>query len=84
MFILQLSGIHRHLRFYKIRKKIIIIQTRSFLKLVGFTEYLKNYNKNIVPRTSHLPAGAPVAQWVKRWPTNLADRVRSSLGAKSS
>ena len=23
--------------------------------------------------------GAPVAQWVKRWPTDLADRVRSSL-----
>ena len=21
----------------------------------------------------------PVAQWVKRWPTDLADRVRSSL-----
>ena len=23
--------------------------------------------------------GAPVAQWVKRWPTDLADRVRASL-----
>ena len=33
------------------------------------------------PPPSHptYPAGAPVAQWVKRWPTNLADRVRSSL-----
>ena len=29
-------------------------------------------------------AGAPVAQWVKRWPTDLADRVRSSLEVKSS
>ena len=28
--------------------------------------------------------GAPVAQWVKRWPTDLADRVRSSLVVKSS
>ena len=24
------------------------------------------------------------AQWVKRWPTDLADRVRSSLEVKSS
>ena len=23
--------------------------------------------------------GSPVAQWVKRWPTDLADRIRSSL-----
>ena len=28
--------------------------------------------------------GAPVAQWVKRWPIDLADRVRSSLEVKSS
>ena len=28
--------------------------------------------------------GASVAQWVKRWPTDLADRVRSSLDVKSS
>ena len=28
--------------------------------------------------------GAPVAQWVKRWPTDLADIVRSSLEVKSS
>ena len=27
---------------------------------------------------------APVAQWVKRWPTDLADRVQSLLEAKSS
>ena len=31
-----------------------------------------------------LRPGAPVAQWVKRWPTDLADRVRSSLEVKSS
>ena len=28
--------------------------------------------------------GAPVAQWLKRWPTDLADRVRFPLVAKSS
>ena len=28
--------------------------------------------------------GAPVAQWVKCWPTDLADRVESLLKAKSS
>ena len=28
--------------------------------------------------------GAPVTQWAKRWPTDLADRVRSSLEVKSS
>ena len=28
--------------------------------------------------------GAPVAQWVKRWPSGLADRVRSSLEVISS
>ena len=31
-----------------------------------------------------VPGRAPVAQWVKRWPTDLADRVRSPLVAKSS
>ena len=28
--------------------------------------------------------GAPIAEWVKRWPTDLADQVRSPLKAKSS
>ena len=28
--------------------------------------------------------GAPLAQLVKRWPIDLADRVRSSLDVKSS
>ena len=32
----------------------------------------------------YLQEGAPVAQWVKRWPTDLADRDRSSLEVKSS
>ena len=35
-------------------------------------------------REFFLSRGAPVAQWVKRWPTDLADRVRSSLEVKSS
>ena len=29
-------------------------------------------------------ANFPVAQWVKRWPTDLADRVRSPPEVKSS
>ena len=33
---------------------------------------------------SGMYVGAPVAQWVKHWPTDLADRVRSSLEVKSS
>ena len=28
--------------------------------------------------------GGPVTQWVKHWPTDLADRVPSPLEAKSS
>ena len=28
--------------------------------------------------------GAPVAKWVKHWPTDLADRVRPPLDAKST
>ena len=28
--------------------------------------------------------GSSVTQWVKRWPTDLADRVRSSREMKSS
>ena len=28
--------------------------------------------------------GAPVAQWVKRWPTDLAVRARAPLEANSS
>ena len=32
----------------------------------------------------NITAGAPVAQWVKRWPPDLVDRVRSSLEVKSS
>ena len=45
----------------------------------------------LVPLTSEVSMGcllffkgAPVAQWVKRWPTDIADRVRSSLEMKSS
>ena len=31
-----------------------------------------------------IQVGAPEAQWVKRWPTDLAVRVRSLLKTKSS
>ena len=34
--------------------------------------------------TSFNKQGAPVAQWVKRWPTDLADQVQSPLEVKSS
>ena len=35
--------------------------------------------------STHLDTvGVPVAQWVKRWPSDLADRVRSSLEVSSS
>ena len=33
--------------------------------------------------TKYFILGAPVAQWIKRWPTDLADRVWSPLEAKS-
>ena len=33
-------------------------------------------------KSSARPSGAPVTQWVKRRPTDLADRVRSSLEVK--
>ena len=39
---------------------------------------------SLLPEDLHSELGAPVAQWVKLWPTDLADRVRSSLGVKSS
>ena len=35
------------------------------------------------PYTPSIRKGATVAQLVKRWPTDLADRVRSSFEAKS-
>ena len=43
---------------------------------------LRSRSKNCTNSPGHI--GAPVAQWVKRWPTDLADRVRSPLEAKSS
>ena len=43
-------------------------------------------NTSAVPKgqSVHCREGVPVAQWVKHWPTDLADRVQSSLKAKSS
>ena len=43
-----------------------------------------NLKDSLKSLLSLLYIGAPVAQLVKRWPTDLADRVRSSLGVKSS
>ena len=40
--------------------------------------------KSLTLATPPPPKGAPVSQWIKRWPTDLADRVRSSLEVKSS
>ena len=37
----------------------------------------------VMPLTA-APPEVPVAQWVKRWPTDKADRIRSPLEAKSS
>ena len=42
------------------------------------------FSKVQLPHFDSLNKGAPVAQWVKRWTTDLADRVRSSLEVKSS
>ena len=53
-------------------------------------DFLKPYSfsNNLIPdvEPTHLKLfiGAQVAQRVKRWPTDLADRVRSPLEAKSS
>ena len=55
--------------------------------------HLPVLNENVTPRPTHTPSiindssitvlGAPVAQWVNRWPTDLADQVRVPLEAKS-
>ena len=53
------------------------------------TKRIRKEIETIISRLNHILCflsniGAPVAQWVKRWPTDLADRVRFSLGVKSS
>ena len=45
-------------------------------------DFMLRFTNLMIFRSSYM--GAPVAQWVKRWPTDLADRVRSSLEVKSS
>ena len=52
------------------------------LVIVRFSQ--KSLGTNRCAKNSKGPEGALVAQWVKRWPTDLADRVRSSLEVKSS
>ena len=53
-------------------------------KKTGNLTYIVQFTT--ISRVQICPAelGAPVAQWVKRWPTDPADRVRSQLETKSS
>ena len=52
--------------------------------------FLLGANHIIIPRVFDMTDifldnfGALVAQWVKPWPTDLADRVQTPLKAKSS
>ena len=48
--------------------------------------YCHNLDRWIKANCAHIPegAGASVAQWVKCWPTDLADSGLSLLEAKSS
>ena len=39
---------------------------------------------HVLGRNTSYKWGVPVAEWAKRWPANLADRVRFPLEAKSS
>ena len=57
----------------------------KFTKLAesSFIYFILNDHSCNIYLTSLLKR-APVAQWVKRWPTDLAYRVRSPLEAKSS
>ena len=53
----------------------------------SLTKYINEVDSDVRPLlTSSFTdnPGAPGAQWVKRWPTDLANRVRSSLAVKSS
>ena len=58
-------------------RRCIIISSETQAGLI-FRCYMYHEQKG------HFISGAPVAQWVKRWPIDLADRVRSSLEVKSS
>ena len=58
----------------------------SHFHYLDMTEILLKRTKKMKSsiHSAVLQIGAPVAHWVKRWPTDLADRVRSSLEVKSS
>ena len=58
------------------RRCIVMISSETQADLI-FRCYM--YHEQKGPFIS----GAPVAQWVKRWPIDLADRVRSSPEVKS-
>ena len=72
------------------KKRTIFHKTKRNIKEKGNTinsRYIKFkvHPKLLISQVNFLVVeGAPVAQWVKRWPTDLADRVPSPLEADSS
>ena len=69
----------------------MFIRAGVFIKINMVTAHLTYDNTHCKPyhivyllQFVCLISGALVAQWVKRWPTDLADRVRSSIEVKSS
>ena len=44
----------------------------------------KHYILYLQQYLTKMPDGAPVAQWVKHWPTDIADQIRSLIEVKSS
>ena len=58
---------------------VSMIVVMIYYKLGGFSVFPNNIQSN--EKGNHCWSSY---QWVKRWPTDLADRVRSPLEAKSS
>ena len=68
-----------------IKHRDIFFLTSSFLSASLIFSLSSHFVVMLKVRYASLRAtGAPVAQLVKRWPTDLADRIRSSLEVKSS
>ena len=68
--------------FIKVLVKLWFLIVHSSLNIVCMYIYMPGFGR--ICQGFQSKRGAAVAQWVKRWPTDLADRVRSSLEAKSS
>ena len=64
-------------------KVTVVIFTTTFF-VTYFMANFPSQEHALSNKFNQLYIGAPVAQWVKRWPTDLADRVRSSLKVESS